>query len=143
MSLPLQGRAIIRGINPSARSLTRLIPLETKHTHLLTYNCQLIRHVTNSINWYCVHLQVDFKSHLLAFYTLYSAGFSMKLSSLARLLSNIYIPCKCWISCPNLLLILHKFFNLFKNIDLKSLSSYYAQNTIHIPFAMHSFVTKQ
>ena len=38
MSLPLRGRAIIRGINPSARALTRLIPLETKHTHLLTYN---------------------------------------------------------------------------------------------------------
>ena len=38
MSLPLQGRAIIRDINPSVRALTRLIPLETKHTHLLTYN---------------------------------------------------------------------------------------------------------
>ena len=37
MSLPLRSRAIIRGINPSARALTRLIPLETKHTHLLTY----------------------------------------------------------------------------------------------------------
>ena len=38
MTLPLRGRAIIRGIDPSARALTRLIPLETKHTHLLTYN---------------------------------------------------------------------------------------------------------
>ena len=38
MSLPLRGRAIIRDINPSACALTRLIPLETKHTHLLTYN---------------------------------------------------------------------------------------------------------
>ena len=38
MSLPLRGRAIIRGINPSARAVTRLISLETKHTHLLTYN---------------------------------------------------------------------------------------------------------
>ena len=38
MSLPYRGRAIIRGINPSARALTHLIPLKTKHTHLLTYN---------------------------------------------------------------------------------------------------------
>ena len=38
MSLPLRDRAIIRGINPSERALARLIPLETKHTHLLTYN---------------------------------------------------------------------------------------------------------
>ena len=43
MSLPLRGRASNRGINPSARALTRLIPLETKHTHLLTYNSSFIR----------------------------------------------------------------------------------------------------
>ena len=35
---PYRGRDIIRGINPSARALTCLIPLKTKHTHLLTYN---------------------------------------------------------------------------------------------------------
>ena len=44
MSFPLRGRAIIRSINPSGRALTRLIPLETKHTHLLTYN-QCTQHI--------------------------------------------------------------------------------------------------
>ena len=33
MSLPLRGRAIIHGINPSARALTGLISLETKRIH--------------------------------------------------------------------------------------------------------------
>ena len=37
MSLSLRGRAIIRGINPSARALTRLIPLEKRLAYLLTY----------------------------------------------------------------------------------------------------------
>ena len=45
MSLPLRGRAIIRGINPSARALTGLISLETKHTHLLTYNRSIQRDI--------------------------------------------------------------------------------------------------
>ena len=37
MSLPYRGCDLIRGINPSARTLTGLISLK-KHTHPLTYN---------------------------------------------------------------------------------------------------------
>ena len=42
MSLSLRGRAIIHGINPSMRALTCLIPLETKHAHLLTYKQYIV-----------------------------------------------------------------------------------------------------
>ena len=43
MSLSLRSRAISGAIiNPSARALTRLIHLETKRTHLLTYNLKVV-----------------------------------------------------------------------------------------------------
>ena len=50
---PYRGRAISRGINPSTRALTRLIPLKTKHTHLLTYNNYASIHPLSSTDDMC------------------------------------------------------------------------------------------